>query len=42
MGVMKLVGFIEDEFDVKIPPEDIVIENFTDVDAITRYLENRR
>ena len=40
MGVMRLVGFVEETFDIKIPPEDIVIENFMDVNAITNYVES--
>lgn len=40
MGVMRLVGFVEETFNVKIPPEDIVIENFMDVKAITNYLKS--
>lgn len=41
MGVMRLVGFVEETFDIKIPPEDIVIENFMDVKAITNYVESQ-
>ena len=41
MGVMRLVGFVEDRFNIKIPPEDIVIENFMDVKAITKYVESQ-
>ena len=40
MGVMRLVGFVEETFNIKIPPEDIVIENFMDVRAITNYVES--
>ena len=40
MGVMRLVGFVEETFNIKIPPEDIVIENFMDVKAITNYVES--
>jgi acyl carrier protein len=40
MGVMRLVAFIEENFNVKIPPQDIVIENFMDVKAITKYVES--
>ena len=40
MAVMRLVGFLEDTFNIKIPPEDIVIENFMDVKAITKYVES--
>ena len=39
LGVMRLVGFVEETFNMKIPPEDIVIENFMDVKAITNYIE---
>ena len=41
MGVMRLVGFVEETFNMKIPPEDIVIENFMDVKAITNYVESQ-
>ena len=41
MGVMRLVGFVEDTFQIKIPPEDIVIEHFMDVNAITNYVESQ-
>ena len=40
MGVMRLVGFVEETFNIKIPPEDIVIENFMDVKAIANYVES--
>jgi len=40
MGVMRLVSFLEDTFQVKIPPEDIIIENFINVNAITKYVES--
>ena len=39
MGVMRLVGFVEETFNIKIPPEDIVIENFMDVKAIMNYVK---
>ena len=39
MGVMRLVAFVEETFKIKIPPEDIIIENFMDVKAITNYVE---
>jgi acyl carrier protein len=41
MGVMRLVGFVEETFNIKIPAEDIVIENFMDVKAITNYVESQ-
>lgn len=41
MGVMRLVSFVEETFNIKIPPEDIVIEHFMDVRAITNYVESQ-
>jgi acyl carrier protein len=41
MGVMRLVGFVEETFNINIPPEDIVIENLMDVKAITNYVESQ-
>ncbi|MGI9586493.1 MAG: hypothetical protein ACR2N7_12975 [Acidimicrobiia bacterium] len=38
MSVMRLVGFISDEFLVNIPNEDLIVENFRSVDAIDTYL----
>ena len=38
MGVMRLIAFIEEEFNVKIPPQDLVIENFVSVSAMVAYL----
>jgi acyl carrier protein len=42
LGMMKLILFIENEFDVKVPPEDMVIENFMTVEHITSYLEKNK
>ena len=41
MGMMSLINFIEERFDFKVPPEDMVIEHFMTVEAISSYLENR-
>ena len=41
LGVMRLVSFVEETFNIKIPPEDIIIENFMDVKAITNYVEHQ-
>lgn len=42
MGIMKLVAFIENEADVKIPPGEIVIENFMNLNAIDQYLKKKQ
>lgn len=41
LGMMKLIRFIEKEFELKIPAEDMVIENFMTVSCITTYLKSR-
>lgn len=38
LGMMKLILFIETEFDTKVPPQDMVIENFMSVQHISDYL----
>lgn len=42
MGIMKLVAFIEKETNVKIPPGEIVIENFMNLNAIEHYLKTKQ
>ena len=42
IGVMSLMTFIEDEFDIHVPPEDVTIEHFSSVNTIHAYLERRR
>ena len=39
MGMMKLIGFIEESFEVRVPPQDMIIENFMSVSAIEKYLQ---
>lgn len=38
LGVMRLVGFIQDEFAIEVSPEDVTIENFLTLATITRYI----
>ena len=42
VGIMQLVLFIETEFAMDVPPEDVTIENFQTVTKIGAYLEGRR
>ena len=37
MGIAILITFLEEEFDVLFAPEDMVLENFATIDAITAY-----
>lgn len=41
LAVMSLVAFIEKSFDLKIPFEDVLIENFESLSAIAAYLQGR-
>jgi len=41
IGVVKLIEYLEGEFDVSIPPDDMVIEYFVSVNAIEQYLSSR-
>lgn len=42
LSVIRLVQHLENEFTVRVPPEEIVIEHFTSVDTITAYLETKK
>ena len=39
MGLMRLIAFLEDTYNIKIPPIDIVLSNFRDVLAIEKYIQ---
>ncbi len=41
MGMMKLVRFIEGEFEINVPFEDMTVENFMSVDNITTYISSK-
>ncbi len=41
LGIISLVFFIEQEFCVEVPPEDVTIENFQSVARIEAYLRRR-
>lgn len=38
MGMMRLVAYLEKEFQKKISPEDMTVENFQTVQSISDYL----
>ncbi len=42
IGVIKLISYLEEEFNVSIPPEEMIIENFINVDAIASYISSAR
>lgn len=41
LGIVRFVGFIEETFGLEIPPEDLIIENFRTINAISDYLQRR-
>ncbi|NND34334.1 MAG: acyl carrier protein [Saprospiraceae bacterium] len=38
LSIMRLIAFIEERFDQKVPPQDLVIENFISIDAMATYI----
>ena len=41
LGIFLLIAFIEDQFKIKIRPEDVVMDNFESVNAIKRLISPR-
>lgn len=41
LGVFRLVAFLETEFGVSIPPEDVTLENFATLRLMDAYLRSR-
>lgn len=42
LGIMSLVTFIEEEFGIRVPPEDVTLESFSTVASIAAYLERQK
>ena len=42
LGVMEVIGFIEETWKVPVPPDDIVEDNFGSVAGIARYVTGRK
>ncbi len=42
LGMMKLILFLETEYNTKVPPQDMVIENFMTVQHISDYLAKQQ
>ncbi|MEX0289489.1 MAG: acyl carrier protein [Flavobacteriaceae bacterium] len=41
LGVMKLVAFLEEEYSIKIMPEDMTVENFSTLRTITDFISKQ-
>jgi acyl carrier protein len=40
-GILELVGFVEDEFDIEVEDSDLIPENFDSVSKLTVYVQSR-
>ena len=42
LSTMKLVAFIEESFEVKVGPEELIIENFLDVNSMAAFIQEKK
>lgn len=42
LGVLNLVGFIEEQFGIVAQDDDLVPENFDSIDSLVRFVRERR
>ena len=42
LGIFTLVSFIEDKFGVSVDPEEVNLDNFESVDAVTKLVESKK
>lgn len=38
LGMLRLVGYIETSYEMKIPPDQFTIQNFRNIDSISTYV----
>ena len=41
LGILKITGFLEHKFKIKITDDDITQENFTSLNCMKRFIENK-
>lgn len=41
LGVLDLVGFLEEAFDVKIDDDDLIPENFGNIECIVAFVQKK-
>ena len=39
IGVLRLATFVEEQFEIRIQPTDFVVENFQNVEVLTRFVQ---
>ena len=42
IAIMKLISFIEESFEIKVTPDEMIIENFMDVNSMESYILNKK
>ncbi|HVR79559.1 MAG TPA: acyl carrier protein [Acidimicrobiia bacterium] len=42
MGILQIIGFIEDEFDIEFGDDDLSVDNFATIDAIAELIDRKR
>jgi acyl carrier protein len=42
LGIMRLVAFIDEKLGVKVPYEDITVQNFRDLGTLSHYVDRRK
>ncbi|MGH8924156.1 MAG: acyl carrier protein [Acidimicrobiia bacterium] len=42
LGIFLLLGFIQENLDVTIDPEDVTLENFQSIDAIAQLIDGKK
>jgi acyl carrier protein len=41
LGMVQLIAFVEKEFEIKVEPEDMVIENFMNINCVCNYVSSK-
>ncbi len=42
MGFVRIIAFLEEEYDITIPPTDMVIDHFMNIEAMSNYVTGRQ
>lgn len=41
LGMVQLIAFVENEFKIKVEPEEMVIENFMNINSVCTYVAEK-
>jgi D-alanine--poly(phosphoribitol) ligase subunit 2 len=42
LGVLQLVSYIDEQFNISVPDEDVLYDNFSSIRVLVNYLENQK